>query len=364
MATLPRVVIVGGGIIGASIAQALSAKRVSVVLLDEHEPVRGTSRASFGWINAQTSVGEAYFRLRAQSLLEYRRLEKDLGGSLPLRWGGSLTWNRPREVLERRIAALSALGYAIKGVGQDEIRRLEPGYVGPPDFAVYCESEAAVDAESATLALLSAAKSNGAALHFKEKVSALVARGGVIAGVATEAAAYSADVVVIASGSGTQTLCEAVGVPMPLERTLDYVVGSEPCIPILNTVINTPFFHARQESDGRIIAGGDLAEDREILQPETYGNGLLERVSRHLKLTHCPKLREVRAGVRVVPMDEMPVLGFAPGRDNLYIAVTHSGVTLAPIIGRIVTDEILGTATSLLVPEFRPQRFAPGVAGE
>jgi glycine/D-amino acid oxidase-like deaminating enzyme len=58
-----------------------------------------------------------------------------------------------------------------------------------------------------------------------------------------------------------------------------------------------------------------------------------------------------------MPLDEFPVLGALPGLADLYVAVTHSGVTLAPAIGRLTTEEILNDSRSEMLAPYRPERF-------
>jgi glycine/D-amino acid oxidase-like deaminating enzyme len=67
--------------------------------------------------------------------------------------------------------------------------------------------------------------------------------------------------------------------------------------------------------------------------------------------------RAARIGVRHIPGDGLPAVGPAPGIEGLYLAVMHSGVTLAPIVGRLAAEEILGKGGSTLLDGFRPARF-------
>jgi glycine/D-amino acid oxidase-like deaminating enzyme len=69
------------------------------------------------------------------------------------------------------------------------------------------------------------------------------------------------------------------------------------------------------------------------------------------------RLETVRIGIRSVAADGMPVVGIAPNVDNLYLLVSHSGVTLAPVLGRLVAEELLGGPQDRLDP-YRPARFA------
>jgi glycine/D-amino acid oxidase-like deaminating enzyme len=78
---------------------------------------------------------------------------------------------------------------------------------------------------------------------------------------------------------------------------------------------------------------------------------------------YLPQIRDaaierVTIGQRVLPGDGFPIVGFVPKVDRLYVAVTHSGVTLAPVLGRWAATEILDGARIDLLDSFRPARFA------
>ena len=87
-------------------------------------------------------------------------------------------------------------------------------------------------------------------------------------------------------------------------------------------------------------------------------NGLLRAAAVFLPFLEGAPLAETTVGFRVLPEDEMPILGFAPGRPNLYVAAMHSGVTLAPLVGQHAATEILdGIAVEAFAP-YRLSRFA------
>src|SRR5258708_6829214 len=89
-----RIVVVGAGIIGASIAYHLVKRGASVVIVDALRPGAGATEKSFGWINATFSKRpRAYFDLNQLGLAGWRRLEIELGSELKVQWGGSVTWS-------------------------------------------------------------------------------------------------------------------------------------------------------------------------------------------------------------------------------------------------------------------------------
>ena len=94
-----RVIIVGGGIIGASIAYHLAQTGVSVTLLEKAIPASGASSKSFGWINAKAAETQSYYKLRREAIYEYLRLCEKLDMEAAVKWDGSLWWEDQGQAL-------------------------------------------------------------------------------------------------------------------------------------------------------------------------------------------------------------------------------------------------------------------------
>jgi len=88
--TRHRVVVIGAGIIGASIAYHLLQRGVVVIVIDGDQPGTAATGSSFAWINATLDNPKSYYGLRLQSMLEYRRWEIELEAMPPAHWDGSL----------------------------------------------------------------------------------------------------------------------------------------------------------------------------------------------------------------------------------------------------------------------------------
>jgi glycine/D-amino acid oxidase-like deaminating enzyme len=113
-----------------------------------------------------------------------------------------------------------------------------------------------------------------------------------------------------------------------------------------------------QRESGRVVTGSSFGGSPLVDAHEEGGRRLLRAAAEFLPFVAGAALAETTVGFRVLPEDEMPILGFASGRPNLYVAAMHSGVTLAPLVGQHAATEILdGVAVEALEP-YRLSRFA------
>jgi glycine/D-amino acid oxidase-like deaminating enzyme len=354
----PRIVVVGAGIVGASIAYHLARRGAAVTVLDRGRPAGEATEKSFAWINATYGNPEPYFRLRFLSMQEYRRLEDELAGALGVAWQGCLIWDLADHELEDFARRHAAWGYDVRLVGRAEIAALEPGLIAPPARAAYAAGDGTIEPVAATKALLTAATSLGAAVRLDTEVTDLVAGAGGLR-VETSAGTLETDVCVLAAGVGTAALSTCVGLELPMRSSPGLLVYSKPIVPLLRHVIEAPGLHMKQERS-RIVAGADFGGGPARDDREAEGLRLLALVKRHVHGAGDLQLDRVTVGMRPMPEDGMPVVGFVPDVPGLYLATMHSGITLAPAVGRFATMEILdGVRVELLEP-YRPERFIAG----
>ena len=136
-------VIIGAGILGASLAFHLTLRGVEVTVLEADTPGQGASRVSFAWINARDKNPRHYHDLNRRSLDMWDRFARRLGGDVGLNWGGELRWAATSDEAASMIARVKRLqswGYPIRLVEPAAMRTMEPGLAtGPVAAASFTE---------------------------------------------------------------------------------------------------------------------------------------------------------------------------------------------------------------------------------
>jgi glycine/D-amino acid oxidase-like deaminating enzyme len=346
----PHVLIVGAGIIGASIAWHLARAGARITVIDANKSGGIATRNSWAWINASWGNPEPYFRLRVQAIEDWRRLEQEIPG-VRVAWVGSTLWEIPQERLKSFQASHSAWGYDVHLVERDEIRRIEPHLADPPELAVHAPREGAVEPHDASPALLATAEALGATIIANSPVSGLLLRNGRIVGVETSGGPIEADEVVVAAGIGVTELVAPIGLTLPIRAAPALIVRTQPFEKRLHGLVMSPEMQLRQTPEGRFVAAVEFSPGDTDADGARSAATTLDLMREMIALTPAllPDFHVI--GVRPIPKDGFPIVGRAPGIAGLYVAVTHSGITLAPIIGRIVADEIMiGNRDSLIAP--------------
>jgi glycine/D-amino acid oxidase-like deaminating enzyme len=351
-----KIIVIGAGIIGASIAWHLQRKGASVTVVAQQTGGVATPN-SFAWINASWGNPEFYFHFRRRSMAEWSRLKTELP-DLPLFWCGGLSWDLPEAALDTYAAQHHGWGYGIQPVNRATSVMLEPNLANPPDYALHVAEEGAVEPVAASRLLLEDAQRRGASLLFGIEVKRLLKKGGRITGIETSEGSIYADHVVLAAGAGAAALAASVDIHVPLETPPGLIVHSRPTQKLLNGLVMAPEAHLRQTMEGRIIAGSDFGGTDPGDNPQEAARELFAKVKTILKGGEALELDFHTIGYRPTPKDGLPILGSVDAAPGLYLAVLHSGVTLAPLVGLLAAETMVdGGEDSQLAP-FRLSRFA------
>lgn len=356
MSNPKQVIVIGAGIIGASIAWHLTKAGAQVTVISESGAGGVATPNSFAWINASWGNPEIYFRLRTRAMAEWARLANELPG-LPLAWCGGLCWDLPADRLEAYAAEHLSWGYGIERVDAKRAAQIEPNLVEPPEFAVYVAEEGVAEPVAAAKALLADAERHGARI-LSSSVTALVQTDGRITGVDTSHGLMATDEVVIAAGVGAPDIAATAGIKLPIETPPGLIVHSRPYEKLLNGLVHAEKLHMRQTAGGRIIAGSDFAGGDPGDNPDATARDLFAAAKAALRGGDGLELDFHTVGYRPTPTDGFPIISRADGVDGLYFAVMHSGITLAPAVGLFATREILDGERDPLLAPYGLERFA------
>lgn len=356
MPASPRIIVVGAGIIGASIAWHLVRAGAAVTVIEAGTPGGVATANSWAWINASHGNPERYVRLRMRAMAEWRRLEGEVPG-LRVAWSGGLMWEMPPAALEAYRAEHAGWGYRIRRVERKEILRLEPELASPPDWALHAEDEGAVEPLVVARALLAAAEGEGAQVIVENPVHRLDLRAGRVTGVETGAGRIEADEIVLAAGAETPRLAAMAGFHLPLTAPPGLLVSTAPAPRLLNGLVMAPTLHLRQTAEGRLIAGADFGGGDPGQDPAREAAEVFAGIQRMLRSGASLTYGFHTVGYRPVPADGFPAVGRVPGVAGLSVAVTHSGITLAPAIGRFLAEQILTGRREALLAPYDLERF-------
>ena len=357
MSKTQEVIVVGAGILGASIAYHLAKKGAQVTVVDEGTPANRATHGSFAWINAHNPQDETYFQFRMASIRLWKDLQAELP-DLPVRFGGTLNWEDEPDAIEEIQRALNDGGNPARLVSRAEISRMEPNLAAAPEVAIDASAEGIADPARIAEALLFAALSLGAKLRTNAKVLSLTFASGRVSGVEIPGEVIEADATVLATGIGTADLLAAHDFTLPMDNAPGLLISTPPVAKVTERVLTSQSLHVWQKDDGALLLGEDFGGT----DPSEGVDKIAERVLGKLDGYFSGIERVEAVGTTVAkrpkPIDGFPALGRVPGLDDLWVATTHSGITLAPIIGESLATEITGPKMVKALHPYRVNRFA------
>jgi glycine/D-amino acid oxidase-like deaminating enzyme len=257
--------------------------------------------------------------------------------------------------VEEKTWESTSWGYPIRIVSRAEAREQEPSLRQHPDRSVYSEIEGSVPPLQTARLLLDRAAACGAVIY-TDSVLALTTDQGRVTGVRTPSGWMQADQVILAAGEASESLSADVGVVLPMKNLAGFLAQSVPRPPLLRGIVLAPRVHMRQCVDGRIVVGWDFGGSAAPDDLDHEAEQLID-AARELLMDDDLELDRFTLGLRPIPADGFPVIGEAPGLPGLYLAVMHSGITLAPLVGRLSAEEIIGGHTLDLLEPYRLDRF-------
>ena len=350
----PRIVVVGAGIIGSAITYNLAIRGADVLLLDKGPTAgSGVTGRAFGWINVINGTpGDQNYGLWREAVAEYRALQVVLPTAFARARSGSLLWKNTAEETETFTELHRQAGERVELLLRKTIQELEPRIRQAPPLAAFSPDDLALDPGQLAVDLVAAAVAAGGSTLFGAAAYAIETVNGKVSGLRVEHESIAADIVVMSAGSGIQELTDGLGIQTDLTTSpallLRYVCNR----PIINHILRGPRLEIRQATDGTLLVAKSYVANGDENGPKLIGETLLAVIKDELDLPGEVILKSAEIGERPVFVDGLPRMGFLSEVENLYLAVGHPGVILAPLIGRMTAEEIMkgGCKSPTLTP--------------
>jgi len=351
------ILIVGGGVIGNSIAYHL-ARLGRQVLVVERSQVANSPAASWASAGGVRRQGRhpAEAKLAIEAIERWKTLEQELEADLRYRRSGNLLLAESyaqAEQLSKFVDHQHELGFAdVRLVDRDEALSLVPGLNDRVVTGSYSPSDGQADPVLTTRAFASAAQRHGAIYWTDTCTSGFLIHNERIVGALTERGEVQADHIVLAAGVWSDELAATIGLHLPIRTRALQMILSTPARsnllqPVISAVSRT--LSLKQVATGAFLLGGgwlgDPTPDRRsfILRPTSIqGNWVTAREL--FPAVGDQRIARSWCGLEAQSIDDIPFIGPIPGLDGLTVAVGFSGhgFALAPAIGRCVADQING----------------------
>ena len=372
--TLPRtasIVIVGGGVVGCSIAYHLAGRGVRDVVVLERETVgSGTTSKAAGGIRAQFST-ETEIRFSLEAIKVFERFEDEFGVDIGYKKIGYLFLvSDPADLrgFEPRIALQHRLGVDVRVISPDDAKKLVPALrVDDLVAAVWGPGDGLAGPAEVTNGFARRARERGVKLAEGVRVTAIERADDRVTGVTTTDGAVSAPLVINAAGPVAATVGRLAGVEILVQPRRRHIFFTEPFPeipgPIPLTTDRASGFYFRKEMEQVLLSPGDVEDigaDFEVPMDWRRLDEAVDKAVRRVPVLESAKIAGGWAGLRPLTPDDHAIIGWAPGVQGFFLAVGFGGHGFqhSPATGRHVADWIVNGTPSMDLSLFDPGRFA------
>lgn len=375
------VVVIGGGVIGASVAYHLSRKKVQVVLLEKDDFVSGTSSACDGMIFLQSKKPGVHLEAALASRRRFDTLPEEMGLEIEFRSGGGMILIRNEaelQAMQRLVADQRRTGLKVDLLEGGQAGELEPSLACDVMAYTHCPLDAQVNPIYLSLAFIRAARRHGAKLFSHTPVTAITLKHGAVHSVQTDQGKIETRVVVNAAGVHAPEIGKMVNLNIPIIPRRGQILVTDSLRPLLTRCLisaryiaakydpslteeENPGISIEQTGNGNFLLGST----REFVgfDRRTTPHAMKRIISETTRI--IPRLKDAHlvrafAGLRPYTTDGLPILGKVDSLEGLIMACGHEGdgIALSPITGQLIAELIADGKTSIPLEPFALERFS------
>lgn len=365
-----NVVIIGGGVIGASIAFFLSKAGVKDIVVIEKEELLGSASTGLcaGGIRQQFGT-EINTKLCMESVKIFENFEEIVGEPIEFIQAGYLFIAAKEDTMNhfRKNAAMhKSLGLDVHILSPGQIKEKVP-FVNTEDLAggTFCQSDGFADPNEITQAFASAARKNGVEFYNKVEALGIKLNGNKISAVVTNQGEIETPLVINAAGAWAQEIAKMVNVELPVLPYRRQIFITEPFKEIPDVIPMIVDFdcgvYMRKESGGVLMGKADPNEVPGInLHVDwDFMTTIVEHALNRIPVLEKANIMRGWAGLYEITPDHHAILGKVPQVEGFILANGFSGhgFMQAPAVGKIISEIILDKKTTIDVSELRYERF-------
>ena len=374
-----EIAVIGGGIVGGSIAWQLASRGAGNVTLYEKSVIAAGASGRTGALLRRHYTNEPEARLAQLGWNTYRDWEDVVGGSCGfVAWPVIVTvatkgdYGSNVDLMRTNIAMQNRLGIDSQLITADELQRLQPhAYVGDVDYVSFEPDSGYVDSIQATTSMVNAARNAGAKIREGVEVTTVHQSGGRVKGISTSDGDAPADIVICAAGPWSTAILGTVGIEVPISTIRVQIIIAQRPIELIEPhyiyLDTAAGIFTRPWGPGRSlvgVAGGDQHDavdpnTTDLFNDHTYPAKAIEAISHRIPAMKSARYLHGHAGLYDMTPDAHPIIGNV-GLDGLYLAAGFSGAGFkkGPAVGITLAEMIIdGKARSADLAPFSLDRF-------